>query len=236
MKEKEFICLANSRKPPSGRCIAGKEQKSLSWIRPISNRVSEEISDEERRFENGKKADVLDIINIPLIKHSPNLFQTKNYLIAGKYYWKKIGEYPKQKLIKLCDYPDKLWLNGYQKGYDYLNNCITETDAQSLKSSLYLITPEELTIIVEKEWPGKSYARRKVKAQFIYNKINYIIVITDPKIEDKYIIKGDNTYFIKNPKNRVFMCISLALPWESSSSELPKKRYCYKLVATVFGL
>ena len=137
---------------------------------------------------------------------------------------------------KLCDHPETLWLNGYKKGYNCVNNCIMETDAQDLKSSLYLITPEELSIIVEMEWPGQDYSKLGVKAQFQYNNIEYIIAITDPKIKHQYIAKGENSYFIESPQNRIFMCISLGLALESSTSGLPSEKNCYKLVATVIGL
>ena len=42
----EIVCLANSRKI-SGRCIAGKIISEKRWIRPISSRDSEEISEED---------------------------------------------------------------------------------------------------------------------------------------------------------------------------------------------
>ena len=78
--EKTIVCLANSRKK-SGRCIAGKEiihNQSGQWIRPVSNRQNEEISEEERMFENGDYPQLLDIISIRFIQHKPHDLQTED--------------------------------------------------------------------------------------------------------------------------------------------------------------
>lgn len=91
---KNIVCLANSRKPPSGRCIAGKEiikDGYGAWVRPISNCSSEEISIEEMTFKNGAVPRIMDIIEIPIIKHLPSKIQPENYLIDYDYHWKKVG-------------------------------------------------------------------------------------------------------------------------------------------------
>jgi len=90
---KTIVCLANSRKY-SGRCIAGKEILADGygpWIRPVSVRQYGEISEEERRYENGVSAKLLDILRVPLIGAAPQLYQSENYLIDSEYYRVKKG-------------------------------------------------------------------------------------------------------------------------------------------------
>jgi hypothetical protein len=80
---KIILCLANSRKL-SGRCIAGREitpDGYAGWVRPISARVSAEVSEEERRYENGSDPRVLDIIEVPVLAANPHLHQVENWVI-----------------------------------------------------------------------------------------------------------------------------------------------------------
>ncbi len=112
---KRIVCLANSRKPPSGRCIAGKEVLENGygpWIRPASARPSAEVSEEERRYENGQDPRLLHIIDVPMIEAAPMLHQTENHIIDGDYYWTKRGELIWTELNQLIDRPTTLWANG----------------------------------------------------------------------------------------------------------------------------
>jgi hypothetical protein len=63
---RRIVCFASSRKV-SGRCIAGKDIESGQWLRPVSARPSGEISEKERRYEDGTQAHVLDLIDIPVL-------------------------------------------------------------------------------------------------------------------------------------------------------------------------
>jgi hypothetical protein len=86
---KTIICLANSRKI-TGRCVAGKVTDGETigeWIRPVSARQTGELSEEDRRFQNGTDPGLFDIVRIPMIEPRPNGFQTENHLIDDGYYW-----------------------------------------------------------------------------------------------------------------------------------------------------
>lgn len=94
MYKRTIICLANSYKPPSGRCIAGKElggPRAGHWVRPVSSRPTREVSEEERLYETGRRAQLLDIIVVLLDRPSPLGHQTENHILAEDYYWKKEG-------------------------------------------------------------------------------------------------------------------------------------------------
>ena len=71
-----IVCLANSRKI-SGRCVAGKRTSDNSWFRPISNRAGHEISEFDRRYSDGKTAQLLDVIEIPCIEERPHGHQSE---------------------------------------------------------------------------------------------------------------------------------------------------------------
>lgn len=112
---KHIVCLANSRKQ-EGRCIAGREwseeQRSGSWVRPVSVRESQEVSERERQYEDGSDPRVLDIINIPILEPQPKDYQTENWLLNPGCRWEKIGAFSRRDLPKLVDPITPLWIDG----------------------------------------------------------------------------------------------------------------------------
>lgn len=219
MESIEIVCLANSRKI-SGRCITGKIISENKWMRPVSNRESEEISEEERRYENGQMPKLLDIISIPVKEHKPQLFQNENYLIDDDYYWEKRGKFSGS-LDNLLDEPDDLW-GTQSSSYQGQNDRIPEDMCVNYKESLYLIKPQSLKVIVRIEGQEFGNAKRKVRAKFNCNGITYVFPLTDPVIERKYLSgeNGDFTLFAKN----IYLCVSVGLPYNG---------YCYKFLASI---
>lgn len=147
---KRIVCLANSRKPPSGRCIAGKEALEngyCHWIRPVSARPSAEVSEEERRYENGQDPRLLHIIDVPMIEAAPSLYQTENHIIDGDYYWTKRGELTWTELSQLVDRPATLWANDDSTYYG-LNDRVRMEAAGNMTNSLVLIQPASLSVLV----------------------------------------------------------------------------------------
>lgn len=219
---KTIVCFANSRKK-SGRCIAGKEQDtSKLWIRPISERETHEISEEERRYKNGQQPDLLDIIQISFHSHQPTPYQYENHVIDSSIYWEKVGTVAWRDVCTWLDSPNSLWKTG-ESSYSGTNNRIEIKDANGF--SLYLISVVRLQLLIGKK-SEYSDSKRAVRGQFRYQNTNYLMDVTDPKIEQQYLGMTDGEYVIPNP----VLCVSLSDPYQANEST---PSYCYKLIAAV---
>ncbi|MCW8880410.1 MAG: hypothetical protein OQK04_09060 [Kangiellaceae bacterium] len=202
---KTIICLANSRKL-SGRCIAGKEFTNNiigEWIRPVSERASHEISEKDRRYENGSRAQVFDIIDIEYKGHENHPVQRENYVIDDRYYWAKTSSYSGN-LNALLDNPMTLWSN--DSSYNGVNDRISSDSITQPIQTLYFISPEKLEIVVQIEGAEFNNGKKKVRARFEYLGVNYFIAVTDPIIEQTYLASGEGTYPVSGTS---YMTISL---------------------------
>jgi hypothetical protein len=220
----QIVCLANSRKN-SGRCIAGKEVLPHGyglWIRPISARPSAEVSEEERRFFNGEDPRGLDIIDVPLIAAAPMLHQTENHIIASDCYWTKKGRLPWAEVKHLIDTPTALWSNGDSTYYG-VNDRVTVEQASTMTHSLLLIEPEDPNVSVQTEGAEFGNTRRRVRAIFTYQGVEYLLIVTDPVAERAFLAKPDGRY----PLITTYLCVSLG--------EAHTDGYCYKLVASLIS-
>jgi hypothetical protein len=222
---KTILCLANSRKPPSGRCVAGKEVTPSGfgdWIRPVSDRPGHEISAEERRYENGIMLRVLDVVRIPLKRHAPLDHQTENHLISEKHYW-ALERVATWKDVRTAVDPleGSIWVNGYSTSHGQ-NDRVPDHLTGGINSSLLLLEIPRLRVDVAMEGGfAGAPRRRRVRATFEYAAAQYSIFITDPEFEDEYIQKGDGNYRIDD----TILCISLGESFHG---------YSYKLAAAIF--
>ena len=224
MYVRKIVCLANSRKPPSGRCIAGKVTEGShagQWLRPVSTRPSKEVSEEERRYENGQRANILEYIQIPLIAPDPIGHQTENAILADNYYWTQHGRATWSELNTLIDpYQENFWTTAESTHYG-MNDKISERAAQRINSSLKLIKPENLQIqILSEEGYQGAPNRKRVRSSFCYHGRRYILSVTDPFIEEHYLSREIGHYAIE----RSLMCVSLAEVWNG---------YAFRLAASI---
>src|SRR5882724_1624888 len=131
---KRIVCLANSRKL-SGRCLAGKELSGGGWIRPVSAREHEEVSEDERQYEDGSDPRVLDIIDVPLLDARPKGHQQENWLLDPAFYWVKVDRAGWSELQRLVDPAAPLWIDGHST-YSGLNDKVPLSLASGLTDSL----------------------------------------------------------------------------------------------------
>ena len=219
---KRIVCLANSRKL-SGRCIAGKEisadGSSGGWVRPVSERPSEEVSEYERQYANGRDPRVLDIIDVPLLRPMPKDYQQENWLIDNQRYWVNAGRITPDDLNQITDSAAPLWLSNHSS-YNGLNERVPLEVAGNLHDSLRLIKVGSLTLFVSE--PGANFGdfRRRVQGRFQYSSVDYWLRVTDPVYERRYLQQSDGTYLI----GECFLTISLGEPFQGHS---------YKLIAAI---
>lgn len=218
-----MVCLANSRKL-SGRCIAGKEfdgNRAGTWIRPISAREHEEVSEYERQYENGSDPKVLDIIDVPLVEPRPKVYQQENWLIDPEVYWTRLGTLAWEQLASFQDAPGPLWINGHHTA-NGLNDQIPLVLAANLNTSLKFIHIDGGEIHVVRIASQFAPARRRVQGLFNYAGQRYWLWITDPVIERAFLAKPDGQY----PLCESYLTISVGEPF---------REHCYKLVAAIIS-
>ena len=91
---KRILCLANSR-TLAGRCVAGRvwgaDGAPGNWVRPVSERDGGDVSEYERQYEDGSDPGVLDVVDVPVLKAQPAGWQTENWLLDPRRYWRKAG-------------------------------------------------------------------------------------------------------------------------------------------------
>lgn len=210
MAYKEIICLANSRKV-GGKCVAGKTVDTREWIRPVS--AEGKLTNELIKYANGELPKLLDIMRIHYKKVQPTEYQPENILISEEQ-WEYLGKWPEDKLDNLCDKPKEIFINQERKD----RIAVEFFTKNRLESSLLLVKPKSIKLF-STDYENK----RKLRAIFVYNDLEYDLGVTDPIFFEEYTKKKKGFY--KLDSKDAYLCISLAAPY--------KDGYCYKLVASI---
>jgi hypothetical protein len=219
---KTIVCLANSYKPPNGRCIAGREilQEAFGqWIRPVSARETAEVSFAEYKYENNQTPQILDIVEIPLLRPEPRHHQTENHVIAAGR-WVKKGRLAWNDLENIRDEPESLWINSERTKAGHYD-CISQDEAAMVGDSLLLIRPENFAVDI-----GRNYftGRKNFRGSFSYKGDYYSLSVTDPIVRDLFGAKEEGSYSL----DEIYLCISLTEPYEQDDR-------CHKLIAAVIS-
>lgn len=219
---KRMVCLANSRKP-NGRCIAGKEllggDHPGGWIRPVSAREDQAVSEYERQYSDGSDPQVLDIMGVPLLERLPKRYQQENWLLDPARDWEKVGRADWADLARLADPVEPLWIDGNHT-FHGLNDRISLSETDTLQSSLRLLHVDKLTLSVF--MPGEAFGdfKRRVQGHFRHGAKEYRLWVTDPRYEQEYKARPDGQHQL----GESFLTVSLGEPKDGA---------CYKLIAAI---
>lgn len=223
---KRIMCLANSKKH-SGRCVAGREVTPTGagpWIRPVSARPGEEVSENERQYENGADPRLLDVIDVPLIRAAPHACQTENWLLDPDYYWKRVRQADWAELLQFVEVPATLWVNGHRT-YHGQHDEISQAIADTLPRSLYLIRVNRVELRAFAPQEAFGNPKRRVQARFTHEGVDYALWVTDPLVEREYLSRPDGYHQL----GECCLTISLSEPFQKSNGQ----SYRYKLVAAI---
>ena len=221
MVHKRIVVLANSRKH-AGRCIAGRAINPNAyggWIRPVSNRAGEEVSEAERQYPDGSDPKVLHVIDVPLLKAHPHACQTENWLLDPTHYWLYVDSLTWEQARQLAETPPTLWVNNISTNPG-LNDEIPADVAAQLPNSICMVYVNSLQIHVV-----NGYNKRRVQARFAHAGVSYWLWVTDPIIERRYLAMENGQYEL----GESLVVVSLGEPFQKGGGD-----WCqYKLVATI---
>lgn len=226
MIRKRILCLANSKKH-SGRCVAGREVTPVGpgpWIRPVSARSGEEVSENERQYQNGADPKLLDVIDIPLIREVPHACQRENWLLDPSYYWTRVRQADWTEVLRFAEAPATLWVNGHRT-YHGLHDEIPQALADTLPGSLYLIRVDRVDLHVFAPQEAFGNPKRRVQARFTHAGVDYALWVTDPVVEREYLARPDGDHRL----GECCLTISLGEPFQKNNGQW----YRYKLVAAL---
>lgn len=90
---KKTIILMTKSFKRNNYCIAGIDCKTGGWIRLVSDDKDSEgaVLCEDVKYNDGTEANVLDIVEVDLIRPNPTAAQSENWLYNRNITWKKCG-------------------------------------------------------------------------------------------------------------------------------------------------
>jgi hypothetical protein len=206
----EIIILANSIKP-GGHCIAGIDNMTGEWIRPISR--------ENRAIPNNiaKKIKLLDVVKIPLAKDRPRDCYQRENIFVESWDWKVVSNVSPKNICKYCE-DDSIILH-------------THTDR---------VSPNYFEDIPFKEWKSLQLVRADVTFERdSWNKYRWRASFKDGAGKKLNLKVDDPEIVVKLNKGQkissdCIFTVSLAGPWAPDDGSQPTR--CYKLVAGVIEL
>lgn len=229
MTKQQIIILANSVKKKA-RCIAGKmvtmgttHYEIGDWIRPITDHDEGAVFHAESQLLNGAAPKVFQFVEVPLLSRAGDPVQPENWYIVPDGKWKSVDRlYQKPPMTLLRDMPNDLWIDNQSK-IDRIREIVMKRRAGT--PSLNIIRVQSLVVSF-----GWAWGKKRRRAEFTYNGVDYDFSLTDPVIEEKYsqLYPAANAApyrFYANNQRPCDLCVSLTPAFHGDH---------YKVVATVF--
>ncbi len=218
-REVRLVCLAFSRKH-GGRCLAGIDMDSSSWIRPVSDAPNGTLYPAHYLLDDVSEPQLLDVLTITLDRASREPHQPENWLLTP-HVWRRAERPPPEVLWEMILHmvADGPLLGGPGDRISY--DSLRDTPAQA---SLALIKPADVWFIVTKGHAG----RPQVRSRFALGAWMYNLAVTDIDIEARLAHSPEGNYRPRDlglNAGRLLFTVSLGEPFEGQ---------CYKLVAAVF--
>jgi len=208
MGEITFLVLTKSSKY-SGYCVAGIDCKSGNWIRLITEDLQSHgaVGTEDLIYKNGRECQILDIIEVPIIRVVNDVLQPENVLIDTSKYMRFVEKATIEDVLKI--HPAEIRENILGNKYPY----ITEGKVGQLGYSLTLVKVNNLLIKQVANPDGNP----KTKVDFTYRFERYEnISVTDYRF---YLVANGTLY------NEAYLVVSIGTPY--------KNRY-YKFVSAIY--
>ena len=178
MPIKELICLACSRRP-GGRCFAGLDEQTRSWIRPISSTDEGGLTFGQYSLPGGTEPKILDVIAVDLVRPLPTIGQPENWLV-GPQQWRRLrhANSADMEILRSRLFDDPELFRNYERKVSH-----AEIQSRPPDSSLALVRPVNLA------WHATPRPRypdeKRIEGSFEISGAPYQLVLTDPIWEQR---------------------------------------------------
>lgn len=231
-----IICLASSNKN-GGRCIAGLKTDGSGWLRPVSEDPDGTLYPANYILNIGREPQLFDVLEIDCSERRIEYHQPENWIIKP-IKWRFVTFPSPQLVVRILksefDKSSAL-ANLFGNSSDRVDYTLLEQNPAQY--SLLYIKPQNIS------WEVQGYqGKRKYRAAFILNNIEYDFSITDPQ----WKLKMDRLPVGKYSSEEIIRKLSLVdytaegFRFVISLSEpfTPHgyvQKYCFKLIAAVIN-
>lgn len=214
-----LVCLANSWKE-SGRCVAGIELETGTWVRPVSG-LPHGVVPAAWTMVDGRPIGVLDVVEIPLNKTGPDFgFERENRLIESGT-WRVVGKLCPADVEGYCE-SDRPFLHN---SYKYVGKGFIAGLPFKERQTLQLVKVSD--VCVQSKARASGNMKWEMSVRMANGEVRWLGV-TDPAFCHQ-LEAGHR------PSGPLLLTLSLSLPYTPPSWGEPPDP-CWKLVAGIIEM